>query len=116
VVAKNRSFSSSTFSDEAGEFSMTLEPGDYAVKVVASGFSEVQQAVSFKQAEFRPLEIILQIGGLRDTITVTVAETAGYQPLTVNSATKTPTMLRDVPQSITVVTQALVKDQRCSVR
>ena len=101
----------STFSDEAGRFSITLEPGDYTVKVVASGFSEVQQTVSFKQAEFRPLEIVLQIGGVRDTITVTVAETAGYQPLTVNSATKTPTMLRDVPQSITVVTQALVKDQ-----
>ena len=111
VTAKNRSFSSSTFSDETGQFSITLEPGDYTVKVVASGFSEVQQTVSFKQAEFRPLEIVLQIGGVRDTITVTVAETAGYQPLTVNSATKTPTMLRDVPQSITVVTQALVKDQ-----
>src|SRR5687768_9972178 len=70
VVANNRSFSSSTFSDETGQFSITLEPGDYTVKVAASGFSEVQQTVSFKQAEFRPLEIVLQIGGVRDTITV----------------------------------------------
>jgi catecholate siderophore receptor len=111
VVASSRLFTSSTVSDEAGEFSLTLEPGDYTVKVVASGFSEASQAVSFRQAEFRPLEIVLEIGGHRDTVTVTVSDTAGYQPLTISSATKTPTMLRDVPQSITVVTRELIRDQ-----
>src|SRR4029453_7808434 len=69
------------------------------------------QAVSFRQAEFRPIEIVLQIGGHRDTVTVTVKDTAGYQPGKTSSATQSPTMLRDVPQSITVVTRELMRDQ-----
>ena len=35
----------------------------------------------------------------------------GYQVPVISSATKTPTPLRDVPQSVTVVTQELIKDQ-----
>jgi catecholate siderophore receptor len=42
---------------------------------------------------------------------VTVTAPTGYTVPTTASATKTPTPLRDVPQSITVVTDALIKDQ-----
>ena len=41
---------------------------------------------------------------------VTVTEIANYQILTSNS-TKTPTPLLDVPQSISVVNQDLIRDQ-----
>jgi catecholate siderophore receptor len=42
---------------------------------------------------------------------VTVSAPAGYTVPAVSSATKTPTPLRDVPQSVTVVTKELIKDQ-----
>ena len=51
----------------------------------------------------------MQLAGVRDTVTVT--ESAGYQAGAVSTATKTLTPLRDVPQSITVVPQELMKDQ-----
>jgi catecholate siderophore receptor len=54
-------------------------------------------------------EFVLQIAGVRETVSVTAA--AGYDTPAVDSATRTLTPLRDVPQSITVVTQELVKDQ-----
>ncbi len=44
-------------------------------------------------------------------VTVTAGRTSDYAAATTSTATKTDTLLRDVPQSITVVTQQLIKDQ-----
>ena len=35
----------------------------------------------------------------------------GYLPLETSTATKTPTLLRDVPQAVTVINRALIRDQ-----
>jgi catecholate siderophore receptor len=43
--------------------------------------------------------------------TVTVVESGGYQVPTITSSTKTLTALRDVPQSVTVVTREQMNDQ-----
>lgn len=43
--------------------------------------------------------------------TVSVTEAAGYQVVTSSASTKTPTPLIDVPQTITVVSYELMKDQ-----
>lgn len=108
--AKGRSFSSSTLSDQNGEFSLSLEPGEYTVKVVAAGFSETSQAVSLgRAASSASLEIVLQVAG--SNTTVTVLDTPGYQTEVVGSATKTLTLLRDIPQTITVVTKEQIRDQ-----
>ncbi len=40
-----------------------------------------------------------------------IAPAAGYQLKTLTSGTKTSTALRDIPQSISVITQELIKDQ-----
>ncbi|MEX0644756.1 MAG: TonB-dependent receptor plug domain-containing protein, partial [Parvularculaceae bacterium] len=45
-----------------------------------------------------------------DTITV-IGERFNYVDHSISSATKTETLLRDVPQSVTVVTEDLIKDQ-----
>jgi catecholate siderophore receptor len=55
------------------------------------------------------LEFVLEIARVHDSVTVT--EAAAYQAPMVSSATKTLTALRDVPQSVTVVSQELIKDQ-----
>src|SRR4030095_5044372 len=49
--------------------------------------------------------------GQHDTVTVTATD---YQTPSISSATKTPSVLRDVPQSITVVTREQIKDQMMS--
>src|SRR5262249_16775555 len=55
------------------------------------------------------LEVTLQVAGSQNSITVVGTD---YRTLTVSSATKTLTPLRDVPQSITVVTQEQIRDQQ----
>ena len=52
---------------------------------------------------------MLQIEEIREAVTVTAP--SGYVVPSTSSATKTPTPLRDVPQSVTVVTEELIQDQ-----
>ena len=51
----------------------------------------------------------LQVASISESVTVT--ESSEYQISTISSATKTFTPLRDIPQSINVVTQQQVRDQ-----
>ena len=88
---------------------MALEPGTYTVKASAKGFLESSQTVTLAENGSESREFVLRLAGVRDTVTVT--ESAGYQTAAVSTATKTLTPLRDVPQSITVVPQELMKDQ-----
>jgi catecholate siderophore receptor len=98
-----------TTSDQAGEFSLPLAAGSYILKVIAPGFQETSQAVSVAQAGTEPLELVLQVAAPHDTVTVTASD---YLTMAISSATKTITPLRDVPQSITVVTREQIKDQQ----
>ena len=54
-------------------------------------------------------EFVVQIAGFQDAVTVSAP--GSYEVDEISSATKTLTPLRDVPQSITVVTKKLIKDQ-----
>src|SRR5262249_2019829 len=96
-------------SDQFGQFSLRLKPGNYTLKIVAQGFEETSQAVSIAQVDPEALEVVLPIATSHNTITVIGTD---YRTLAVSSATKIATPLRDVPQSITVVTQDQIKDQQ----
>ena len=109
VAQTNVGSMASTVTDQNGEFSLALEPGDYTVTVTADGFSEASQAVRLGQTSATSLEVVLQIAG--SSSSVTIVETGGYQTDAIASATKTLTPLRDTPQSITVVTREQIKDQ-----
>jgi catecholate siderophore receptor len=103
--------SSSAITDRNGEFALLLPPGEYSVRVMAEGFSEVTESVSLaSHAAAQPLEIVLQVGP--SSATVTITDTYGVSA--VNSATKTLTPLRDIPQSISVVTKEQIRDQSMS--
>jgi catecholate siderophore receptor len=99
----------STVTDQNGEFSLALEPGDYTVTVTADGFSEASQAVRLGQSSVTSLEVVVQVAG--SSSSVTIVEAGGYQTDVIASAAKTLTPLRDTPQSITVVTREQIKDQ-----
>jgi catecholate siderophore receptor len=96
-------------SDRDGEFSMPLEPGIYTIRVAADRFQAASRTITVPENGQATCEFILQIAGVHDSVTVT--EKTDYQVAAISTATKTLTPLRDVPQTITVVSQEQMKDQ-----
>jgi catecholate siderophore receptor len=95
--------------DDKGEFTVAVAPGAHTVNVAAVGFADLSQRLNSTRLDEARRDFVLQVRGVRESVSVTAP--AGYGVSTITSATKTPTPLRDVPQSVTVVTQELIKDQ-----
>jgi catecholate siderophore receptor len=101
--------SASGVSDETGSFKLLLAPGDYTLTITANGFSDLEQPISAAADGAASRRFVLQVAGVHESVSVRADD--GYRTAVVSSATKTATPLLDVPQSITVVTKELVKDQ-----
>lgn len=95
--------------DQNGEFSLLLEPGDYSLRITVDGFSEASQSLRLSHDSNPFLEVVLQVAGTASS--VTVVDIGGYLTAEIGSATKTLTPLRDIPQAISVVTNEQIKDQ-----
>jgi catecholate siderophore receptor len=109
AVPESRVQGLSTQTDPKGEFTLGLPLGSYAVKVVAAGFKEAWQSVSATAAGTESRQFVLEVPSFRETVTVSAP--SAYQVAELSSATRTLTPLRDVPQSVTVATRELMKDQ-----
>ena len=96
-------------SDRSGTFALTLTPGRHTLTVASEGFEPLTVTVDASSAAGESRMLTLQIAGFRDT--VNVAAPPRYIAPAVSSATKTLTPLRDVPQSVTVITKQLIADQ-----
>jgi catecholate siderophore receptor len=103
--------SSTAITDRNGEFSVTLISGEYEVRISAEGFTETTETVNL-QDNSKPLEILLSVGASNAIVTIT--DMAAYGVNSINTATKTLTLLRDIPQSISVVTKEQIRDQSMS--
>jgi len=102
--------SSALVTDPNGEFSLMLLPGQYRVRATADGFAELTQNVTVTSLnKGQSLEIVLPVGASNATVTIT--DIAAYGLNSISSATKTLTPLRDIPQSISVVTKEQIRDQ-----
>src|SRR4051794_30002662 len=108
AMADGRALSISSHAGQAGEFSLSLKPGSYRLSFSADGFRDSVRTVAVEDTISSPLEIILSVAPREDIVTVT--ETANYQVLA-SSSLKTSVPLRDVPQSVSIVTQDLIRDQ-----
>jgi catecholate siderophore receptor len=97
-------------SDARGDFSLALSAGLYTLTISANGFVDFAQRVTAPEAGAAAQEFVLQVAGLQET--VDVSADAGYRLESTSTATKTPTLLRDIPQSITVINRSLIDDQR----
>ncbi len=98
-----------------GEFELTLPPGRYTLTVASDGFVDATLPIEARRGATRTVEIVLQVAGLQETVSVTAARApVAYDVPTISSSTKTATPLRDVPQSITIVTRQLIQDQLMS--
>jgi catecholate siderophore receptor len=100
----------STVTDQNGAFTLHVRIGRYDLQITAPGFQVLHQSVTPTSTTAKPTEFVLQVPGVRESVTVT-AGGGGYQVPAIRTATKTPTPLVDVPQSVTVVTSELIKDQ-----
>ncbi len=100
----------SAATDQRGGFMLALTPGPYTLRVVAEGFLVHQQRLTVMPSGQASREIVLELAGVHESVNVSVPA-AAYQVPVISTATKTQTPLRDVPQSVTVVTEALIHDQ-----
>ena len=100
----------SAMTDANGEFSLLLAPGEYQVRAMAEGFAELTQTVSVTGLRnSQSVELVLSLASSNATVTIT--DIAAYGINTISTATKTLTPLRDIPQSISVVTKEQIRDQ-----
>src|SRR5436190_5403186 len=99
----------SAVTDERGEFRLALAPMAYTLAIESEGFVSATLRINGARPEEGPRQFVLQVAGLAETVTVNAA--GGYTVPTITSATRTPTPLRDVPQSVTVITPELMRDQ-----
>jgi catecholate siderophore receptor len=97
--------------NERGEFTLPLPaPGTYTVTIDSDGFRPATERVNAARPADAPREILLQVAGFAETVSVNAAR--GYTVPAISSATRTSTPLRDVPQSVTVITPELMRDQQ----
>ena len=99
----------STRTDAEGNFRLDLRSGRYTIRIVADLFRDEVQQVRARAEGSESREFVLKVAGVSETVTVTASP--GYQVQAISSATRTLTPLRDVPQSVTVVTRELIQDQ-----
>lgn len=99
----------SASTDRNGEFSLALEPGEYTLRVAADGFVNGSQPVDLNESHSESLDIVMQVAV--SSPTVTIRDGSGYLTEVLSSATRTLSLIRDIPQSISVVTKEQIKDQ-----
>ncbi|PYS67632.1 MAG: TonB-dependent siderophore receptor, partial [Acidobacteria bacterium] len=75
---------------------------------MADGFAIGARTIKVKAGD-NSLEIVLEVADASAVVTVTDA--SGYLTEAVSGALKTSTPLRDIPQSISVVSSELIRDQ-----
>ncbi|HEU4939768.1 MAG TPA: TonB-dependent siderophore receptor [Vicinamibacterales bacterium] len=94
--------------DAQGAFTLRLPAGRHKITVTAPGFAASSRTIRVFESSTPELEFVLQVAGVLESVTITAPD--GSRVIT-STATKTPTPIRDIPQSITVVNQELMKDQ-----
>lgn len=97
-------------SDARGEFRLTLDPRVYRLTIVSSGFLTVAERLVASMTAGQARIFTMRVAGVTELIRVEAA--APERISAVSSATKSPTPLRDIPQAISVVSAALIAEQR----
>jgi catecholate siderophore receptor len=109
AVADQHRAAPSALTNERGEFSLVLPPGSYSVTVAAAGFVEAVQTVAARDQGTESRDFVLKLAPYGETVTVEAPRE--YAVDAISSGTKTLTPLRDVPQSVTVTSKEVIRDQ-----
>jgi len=97
--------------DRNGEFVLTLAAGAYTMTFEAEGFRNLSRPIRIAPGKAESLEIVLAVADSTATVTIIAGDFMGYRAEASNSATRTLTNLRDIPQSIAVVSKEQIRDQ-----
>src|SRR5262249_21174809 len=108
AIPDGRAIGPATVSDLTGRFMLALSPGKYTIRITAKGFLETSQAIEIGNSP-ESHDFLVRLPDVH--VSVDVIEAPSYRTPAISSATKTLTPLLDVPQSITVVTEKLIRDQ-----
>ncbi|HEY8411499.1 MAG TPA: TonB-dependent receptor, partial [Pyrinomonadaceae bacterium] len=109
-VSGNALPAASAVTDGNGEFTVLLPPGEYQVRATAEGFAEVTENIKLTGSKnSQSIELVLAVASSNATVTIT--DIAAYGIDSISTATKTLTPLRDIPQSISVVSKEQIRDQ-----
>ena len=100
----------SDVTDQRGEFTLSLRATIYTLRLAADGFIERNERLNLADVAARTSEFVLEVAGVQETVSVEAS--GGYRTAAVTSATRTVTPLINVPQSVSVVTRALIAEQR----
>ena len=92
--------------DERGEFAIALPAGRCTVTIAFEGFAPALATVDASAGGRASRRVVLQIAGVQEAVSVSASAA-----VEVAAGTKTPTPLRDVPQSVTIVPQTMIRDQ-----
>jgi iron complex outermembrane recepter protein len=93
-----------------GTFSLNLLPGNYQVRIAAPGFSQFSRDLALTGSDtYQPVNFALALGTAQNT--VTVSANGGFVGADAATGTKTDTALVEVPQSVSVITLAEMKDR-----
>jgi catecholate siderophore receptor len=109
ISTKDGSSRVSTATDKEGEFVLSAPLTEFTVTVSADGFVEYVKIFDPVSNNASSIEVFMTVAGA--SAVVDVSDTSEYSQPIISSATKTLTPLRDVPQSVAVVTKEQMKDQ-----
>jgi iron complex outermembrane receptor protein len=99
--------------NRAGRYAFSSLPaGVYDLRVSASGFRSFQETdTRLAGGQSLQVDAKLLIGPTTSTVQVSASTSAPYSVLDDSSGTRTATPLIDVPQSVEVISHALIQDQ-----
>jgi len=92
--------------DSAGQFAIEIPVNGAELTLTKEGFQKLRVHAAWAE---NPLALVMDVAPQRSEITVTSA--SGYLETDISSGTRTLTKLRDIPQSISIVTSRQMTDQ-----
>ncbi|MEP6850563.1 MAG: TonB-dependent siderophore receptor [Acidobacteriota bacterium] len=95
--------------DGNGEFTTAAVPAQYTLTVSSPGFADAVKMVNITGRTATSVEIVLSV--VVANATVNVNDVPAYTVSTSSSSTKTTLALRDIPQSVAMVTKEQMSDQ-----
>lgn len=99
-----------TETNESGAFYLNcFDEGEYKLSVSKKGMIAFEKNITLKKQNAEVSEIVLEMNRIEESVTVKIEPE--YSVSESESATKTATPLRDIPQSVEIVNQQLMQSQ-----
>jgi iron complex outermembrane recepter protein len=99
-----------TVTDSQGSYAFyNLAPGVYRIEVIAKGFAVVAREMRVSAGESATADFRLAVGSVAESVTT---RGQSYEVTVAATGTRTDTPILDIPQSIQVVPQQVIEDQK----